>query len=128
MSESPAPPPASEALALAQFLEPARADQGQRWVDVNLATAENIWSLFNNPSINGGCVFFFEPCFFCFFLNALLQVPWQKCSALSLCPSCNFCDILPGTGPFSICPPPLAVLVVLILTFESHTDFQQKRT
>jgi hypothetical protein len=39
------------------FLEPVRGDLGQRWVDVNVASAEDMWSMFCNPNVNGGCVF-----------------------------------------------------------------------
>jgi hypothetical protein len=68
LAAAAAPPPAQAADAnnepvaapAAAFLEPARADQGQRWVDLNLASAEDMWSMFCNPNINGGCVFLFN--------------------------------------------------------------------
>ena len=113
-----------DAALAAAFLEPARADQGQRWVDVNLALPEDIWSMFCNPNLNGGCVFLLELSFYCFFLNALLQVPWQKCGSLSLCPKSSFCDVIPGTGP----PFTSAYVSLAVLTFESYPDFQKNRT
>ena len=45
-------PPASAELP--SFLEAERGDGGQRWVDVNLASGEDIWSLFLSPNLNGG--------------------------------------------------------------------------
>jgi hypothetical protein len=53
-SEQPQPP-VQEAAALPSFLEPERGDGGQRWLDVNLASGEDIWSLFMSPSLNGVC-------------------------------------------------------------------------
>jgi hypothetical protein len=62
LAAAPAGAPDAEPDVLpSAFLEPVRGDLGQRWVDVNLASAEDIWSMFCNPNINGGCVFMLEP-------------------------------------------------------------------
>jgi hypothetical protein len=50
-----APSGAAAAELQSAFLEPERPDGGQRWVDLNIASGEDIWSLFLSPSLNGMC-------------------------------------------------------------------------
>ncbi len=54
-SAHPAPAPAPSGAVVDQplFLEPERGDGGQRWVDLNIASGEDIWGLFLSPSLNG---------------------------------------------------------------------------
>jgi hypothetical protein len=60
-----APSGAAAAELQSAFLEPERGDGGQRWVDLNVASAEDIWGLFLSPSLMGVkllLLFFFICC------------------------------------------------------------------
>jgi hypothetical protein len=58
----PALAPSGAAAEQPLFLEAERGDGGQRWVDLNIASGEDIWGLFLSPGLNGCCYLFVICC------------------------------------------------------------------